>query len=252
MENLFQKMGLYDIWTVLFPGTIFLVGGGRALYDFMASLDQILSTTPHAVGKIGLIFQLHIAIPTDIYELLALLVLSYFWGGILHELSSIMKHKWLYKNGEPSARLLDEKAGILNKQEICRLMPLLKTLNNGRDFSESEPDKLKDESKYIFHRMNKHIQEKKKSGDYVKLNIIYNMCMTLCVDFILFSLGIIAFSLEFLIQQKCKVFFYSLMILTMMIVLGMILLSRGKRYYRYWVRNIVFAYEELCGRNDNN
>lgn len=121
MENLFQKMGLYDIWTVLFPGTIFLVGG-RALYDFMASLDQILSTTPHAVGKIGLIFQLHIAIPTDIYELLALLVLSYFWGGILHELSSIMKHKWLYKNGEPSARLLDEKAGILNKQEICRLM----------------------------------------------------------------------------------------------------------------------------------
>lgn len=147
MENLFQKMGLYDIWTVLFPGTIFLVGG-RALYDFMASLDQILSTTPHAVGKIGLIFQLHIAIPTDIYELLALLVLSYFWGGILHELSSIMKHKWLYKNGEPSARLLDEKAGILNKQEICRLMPLLKTLNNGRDFSESEPDKLKDESKY--------------------------------------------------------------------------------------------------------
>lgn len=176
MENLFQKMGLYDIWTVLFPGTIFLVGG-RALYDFMASLDQILSTTPHAVGKIGLIFQLHIAIPTDIYELLALLVLSYFWGGILHELSSIMKHKWLYKNGEPSARLLDEKAGILNKQEICRLMPLLKTLNNGRDFSESEPDKLKDESKYIFHRMNKHIQEKKKSGDYVKLNIIYNMLM---------------------------------------------------------------------------
>ena len=29
MENLFQKMGLYDIWTVLFPGTIFLVGGGE-------------------------------------------------------------------------------------------------------------------------------------------------------------------------------------------------------------------------------
>ena len=51
MENLFQKMGLYDIWTVLFPGTIFLVGG-RALYDFMASLGQILSTTDPATSSI--------------------------------------------------------------------------------------------------------------------------------------------------------------------------------------------------------
>ena len=170
MEKFFDKMGLYDIWTVLFPGVIFLIGV-RSLYNFMLSLSGLLSTTPGMIGKFGLILQMNIATPSDIYELLVLLAFSYLCGMILHELSSILKHKLIYPKADPRALLLDESAGILSSQELRNLMPLLKSLNNGKDFSQSEPEKLRDESKYLFHRMNKKLQE----------NIIYNMCGTLCI-----------------------------------------------------------------------
>lgn len=244
-------MGLYDIWTVLFPGVIFLIGV-RSLYNFMLSLSGLLSTTPGMIGKFGLILQMNIATPSDIYELLVLLAFSYLCGMILHELSSILKHKLIYPKADPRALLLDENAGILSSQELRNLMPLLKSLNNGKDFSQSEPEKLRDESKYLFHRMNKKLQEKKKSGDYVKLNIIYNMCGTLCIVLAILSLITFAFGGNFFFHKEYFAFLYSLIILGIMIILLLILLFRSKRYYIYWVRNIIFAYEELCWDNNSN
>ena len=244
-------MGLYDIWTVLFPGVIFLIGV-RSLYNFMLSLSGLLSTTPGMIGKFGLILQMNIATPSDIYELLVLLAFSYLCGMILHELSSILKHKLIYPKADPRALLLDENAGILSSQELRNLMPLLKSLNNGKDFSQSEPEKLRDESKYLFHRMNKKLQEKKKSGDYVKLNIIYNMCGTLCIVLAILSLITFAFGGNFFFHKEYFAFLYSLIILGIMIILLLILLFRSKRYYIYWFRNIIFAYEELCWHNNSN
>ena len=244
-------MGLYDIWTVLFPGVIFLIGV-RSLYNFMLSLSGLLSTTPGMIGKFGLILQMNIATPSDIYELLVLLAFSYLCGMILHELSSILKHKLIYPKADPRALLLDVNAGILSSQELRNLMPLLNSLNNGKDFSQSEPEKLRDESKYLFHRMNKKLQEKKKSGDYVKLNIIYNMCGTLCIVLAILSLITFAFGGNFFFHKEYFAFLYSLIILGIMIILLLILLFRSKRYYIYWVRNIIFAYEELCWDNNSN
>ena len=218
----------------------------------MLSLSGLLSTTPGMIGKFGLILQMNIATPSDIYELLVLLAFSYLCGMILHELSSILKHKLIYPKADPRALLLDENAGILSSQELRNLMPLLKSLNNGKDFSQSEPEKLRDESKYLFHRMNKKLQEKKKSGDYVKLNIIYNMCGTLCIVLAILSLITFAFGGNFFFHKEYFAFLYSLIILGIMIILLLILLFRSKRYYIYWVRNIIFAYEELCWDNNSN
>ena len=251
MEKFFDKIGLYDIWIVLFPGVIFLIGI-RSLYDFMISLSGLISITPGMIGKLGLILQMNIATPSDIYELLVLLAFSYLCGMILHELSSILKNRLIYLKADPRTLLLDENAGILNNQELRNLMPFLKSLNNGNDFSQSEPEKLRDESKFLFHRMNKRLQDKKKSGDYVKLNIIYNMCGTLCIVLAILSLITFAFGADFFFHKEYFAFFYSLMILGIMIVLLLILLFRSKRYYRYWVRNIIFAYQELCRDNDSN
>ena len=218
----------------------------------MLSLSGLLSTTPGMIGKFGLILQMNIATPSDIYELLVLLAFSYLCGMILHELSSILKHKLIYPKADPRALLLDENAGILSSQELRNLMPLLKSLNNGKDFSQSEPEKLRDESKYLFHRMNKKLQEKKKSGDYVKLNIIYNMCGTLCIVLAILSLITFDFGGNFFFHKEYFAFLYSLIILGIMIILLLILLFRSKRYYIYWVRNIIFAYEELCWDNNSN
>ena len=243
MEKIFDKMGLYDIWTVLFPGIIFFISVS-SLYNFMIALSGILSTIPETVGNLGIIFQMAIAIPSNIYEFLVFLAFSDLLGLILHELSSILKHKVVYRKGDPRSLLLDETAGILSRQELCCLMPLLKSLNNGNDFTQSDPKKLRDESKFLFNRMNKYLQNQKKSSDYAKLNITYNMCGTLCIAFVLLSFLTLTFGMSFILQKEYVAFFYSLIILGITIALSLILFYRSQRYYRYWVRNIVFAYEE--------
>lgn len=251
MDKFFDKVGLYDIWTVLFPGVIFQIGI-RSLYNFMTSLPQLLSVTPGAVAKLGIFLQMDVVAPSNIFELLVLLTISYLSGLILHELSSFFKHNFVYRNGDPRTLLLNETTGPFNSQELYKLMPLLKSLNDDKDFSAANPEKLREESKFLFHRMNKKLQDIRKAGEYVKLNIIYNMCSTLCMVLTFFSLIVIAFGIEFLFLREISSFIYSIILLGMMIFLLLILFFRSKRYFKYWVRNIVFAYEDLYRNNKDN
>lgn len=251
MDKFFDKVGLYDVWTVLFPGAIFQIGI-KSLYSFMISLPQFLSVTPGTVEKLGIFLQMDVVVPSNIFEFLVLLVISYLCGLILHELSSFLKHSVVYRNGDPRTLLLNETTGMFNSQELYRLMPLFKSLNDNKDFSDSDQEKLRKESKFLFHRMNKKLQGIKKSGEYVKLNIIYNMCNTLCVVLIIFSLVVVAFGIEFLFLREIPSFIYSIILWILMIILLLILFFRSKRYYKYWVRNIVFAYEDLYCNDKNN
>ncbi|MGN9097802.1 hypothetical protein [Flintibacter porci] len=251
MEKFSDKIGLYDIWTVIFPGVVCLIGV-RSIYNFMVSLSESLSITPGIAGKVGLILRINITIPRDIYELFALFAFSYICGLVLQELSSILKHNIIYKTGDPRALLLDKTAGILNEHELDRLLPVFKRLNNGKDFLNLSSEELKEESTYLFHRINKHLQDQKKSNEYVKLNVIYNVCYTLCVVLMLFGFIISSFAINYFFCEQYPSALYSLMLLCIIGVLFWILFSKGKRFYRYWVRNIVFTYEELCGNNCTN
>lgn len=244
MEKFLDKIGLYDIWVVIFPGIACLIGA-RSLYNFMVSLSDLLSITPGIAAKAGLILKIDITIPRDIYELLALLAFSYICGLVLQELSCILKHNIVYRKGDPRALLLDKNAGILNEHELENILPFFIVLNGGRNFSEPSSGKSKVESMYLFHRINKGLQNKKESTDYVKLNIIYNICYTLCVVLVLLGLIILSFVPNYISCQQYSALLYSLMLLAIIISSFWTLLLRGKSFYRYWVRNIVFAYKEL-------
>lgn len=250
MEKIFDRMGLYDIWTVLFPGVVFHIGT-RSLYEFLMSLHNLLLDTPELLGKLGLFLKMNIIIPGNIYEFFIFLVVSYLYGLMLQELSSSLKHMIVYRKGDPRTLLLDETHGPLNSQELHRLMPLLKSLNNGEDFSESDSKKLKEESKYLFNQMNRTLQNMQKSRDYVKLNIIYNMCSTLSLVLAFFALMILTFEIQFLLNTDLSSFYFSLFLLSIIISMFLILHFKSSKYYQYWVRNIIFAYETLCSSNNN-
>ena len=248
MEKFLDKMGLYDLWVVLIPGIIFQFGT-KSLYHFMTTLPGLLTASSGTVEKLGLLLEIDITPPSNIYDFLILLTLSYLCGLILHELSSILKCRIIYRKGDPRTLLLNKTSGTLNCLELHRLMPLLKFLNGGEDFSQSDPEKLKAVSKYLFHQMNQELQSKKKAGDYVKLNIIYNMCATICVVFVFMALIVFAFGAEYLINKEYFSFFYSFIIEGFIIASLLLLISRSKRYYKYWVRNVVFAFEDLYRNN---
>jgi len=243
LDKLIEKMGLYDIWTILFPGAVFLVAI-KTIYNFMLLLpEQILKTT-RVIEKIFIFCEANIYAPGTVYELMIFLLYSYFVGLMLHEISSLFKNRVMYKQGKPIDFLLDSKGGVFEDEEIQILMPMYIQLNGGA-FTLNDNEKQKKESRSLFHKINADLQRKKVASQYVKLNVIYNTCATLGITLI-FILGLVlAFEIEFIILKKFDLIL-SIISLDVILIVGIyILLSRSKRYYKYWTKNIVLAYQNL-------
>lgn len=237
MEKVIERLGLYDIWIMLFPGMIF-ISGSKTLCDYMVKITQTkVCTTYDGVG----FQQLKIFYPTDLYGLFSFIVASYLCGHILHELGSIAKHV-IYKKGKPTELLLEKKSKVLNSLQIQMYSQLFLKLNKNQKFSEDDFEKRREESRNIFNIMNIELQSKGMSSKYVKLNLIYNMCFTLCVAVFLMLMRIILFVFYQYIKTK-NIYICELAgVVIVLISVFLILYFRGKRYYIYWVRNIVMSY----------
>lgn len=243
MEKLIEKMGLYDMWTVLFPGTIFLVAV-KTIYNFMRLLPEQIPKATNLIEKIFIFCNVSIYAPKTVYELLIFLLYSYFIGLILHEISSIFKNSILYKKGKPIDFLLDSKGGVFDDEQIQMLMPMYIHLNGG-DFTLNDNIKQKKESRSLFHKINADLQRRRLASQYVKLNVIYNTCATLGVTVMLILCIALAFEAEFIILKRFDLL-PSIIILDVLLGVGAyILMNRSKRYYKYWTKNIVLAYQDV-------
>ncbi len=249
MDKLIEKLGLYDIWATIFPGGVFLILA-RTLYDFMNTLQDTLSGVDSVVAKLLLVYRARIYVPSTLNELLVFFMLSYVVGSILHELSSIFKHRVLYSAGKPTEFLLESDRGLFSEEEVKQLKAVYRELmetsvNNDDKDDKDDKERLLFKSQKLFHIMNAALQSRKISGQYVKLNVIHNTCLTLSVTLIL-NLGLILmFGSEFLIQGRCD---WILPTISLVATLGIsiaILIKRGKKYHRYWVKNIVFAFCQM-------
>ena len=96
------------------------------------------------------------------------------------------------------------------------------------------------------------MQRRKRANEYVKLNVIYNTCATLGVAIMLILCLALAFEIEFMILKRQDLIL-SFISLDVVLILGIyILLNRSKRYYRYWTKNIVLAYQDLYISEETN
>lgn len=242
LDKLIEKMGLYDIWTILFPGAVFLVAI-KTIYNFMLLLpEQILKTTS-VIEQIFIFCEVNIYAPGTVYELLIFLLCSYFVGLMLHEISSLFKNRVMYKQGKPIDFLLDSKGGVFEEEQIQILMPMYIQLNGGV-FTLNDNEKQKKESRSLFHKINMDLQRKKVASQYVKLNVIYNTCATLGIAIMLILCLVLAFEMEFIILKRFDLIL-SFISLDMVLIVGIyILMSRSRRYYKYWTKNIVLAYQD--------
>lgn len=235
MEKLLERLGLYDIWTIIFPGIVFS-SGLKTLNDYITKIIQAGAASYGACG-----YQLEIFYPKDIYELMSFVTISYLCGLILHELGSMAKHM-IYRNGKPTELLLEKRGKVLNSQQLQMYAPMFLKLNDGQEFSEDDCKKRRKESRNIFGIMNTELQLKGISSKYVKLNLIYNMCFTLCVAIVLLLAYIIIAAIYGYTKRKCVCMEGLFGIAVVLAAACWILYSRAKRYYVYWVRNIVIAY----------
>lgn len=238
-----ERMGLYDIWTILFPGTVFVVAI-KSVYNFMLLLPEQMLNSMSINEQIFILCKISVYTPSTIYNLLIFLIYSYLSGLVLHEISSIFKNSVIYKHGKPTDFLLEPKEGLFNEEQIQKLMPMYVYLS-GDPLPLEDKEKLRKESRLLFHKMNVDLQRRKMASQYVKLNIIYNTSATLGVT-IAFILGIIlSFEIEFIILGELYLLLSFVSLDMMLIIAICILMNRSKKYYKYWVKNIVMAFYDL-------
>ena len=251
MEKIIEKMGLYDIWTVFFPGVVFL-DLVKTLYDFMLTFPGSLSKETTIIEKVFIFCKAKVYIPDTAYELLIMCLCSYLAGLILHEISGLMKNKLVYRKGKPTDFLLDSEQGVFSKEQIEKLIPMYTYLYGG-PLTLNEKENLKKQSHFIFQKINIELQRKKIASQYVKLNIAHNTCATLQVVMILIFCMAILFEIEFVAVFKrydtlCSVISLDLLLLTCIYFLS----NRSIKLYKYWVRNIVLAYQDVYLNKERN
>lgn len=245
MEKIIEKLGLYDIWTITFPGAIFLFAL-KTMYSFFVKLYLNNNSIENWMQDLFMILGVDVYCPETIYELFVFLLLSYATGTILHEIGSLIKKKIIYKNGKPKELLLNSEKGEFSEVQVNNYMSMFLSLHNNISFSSSDQmDKRKEESEMIFNQINTKLQAQNRAAKYVKLNIIHNTCLTLWVATLILLLTTLLFELEFLFTKNWAAIYRSLSIFVILIIIGLILYYRSKKYLAYWTRNIVYAYYEL-------
>lgn len=243
LEKIIEKMGLYDIWTVFFPGVVFLVSV-KTLYNFMLTLPEYILKETSITGRIFIFCKVKVYIPDTVYGLLVMCLCSYLAGLILHEISRLMKNRVVYKKGKPTDFLLDSEEGIFSEEQIQKLMPMYTYLYGG-PLTLNEKEQLKKESHFIFQKINIELQRKKVASQYVKLNIVYNTCAALEVAIILVLCMVIIFEIEFVVLKRYGILLPVIALDIFMIMCIYFLSNRSKKFYKYWVRNIVLAYQDI-------
>ena len=75
LDKMVERMGLYDIWTILFPGTVFVVAI-KSVYNFMLLLPEQMLNSMSINEQIFILCKISVYTPSTIYNLLIFLIYS--------------------------------------------------------------------------------------------------------------------------------------------------------------------------------
>ena len=155
---------------------------------------------------------------------------------------ALIKRKYIYSKGTPIDCMLDPEGNVFDASQIIDYMPMFKKLNGGKDLSELDEPLRRKESRNIFHKINIDLQKKQLANQYVKLNIIHNMCNVLSTSIFIVFLLSATFEIDLLISQNYFLMIDSILYTILLLGLSILLQYRSKKYFVYWVRNMVRAY----------
>lgn len=246
MENIVNKFGGYDFWVIMFPGIV-CVWGTKNYYKICFF---ILNRMEENLSFFEMMSTIQLYVPEDIYSLLGLLICSYLVGTIMHEMSRVIK-KAVFKNGKPTELLLNCNGKVFSCYQIQKMQHTYDQLLRTRERECYKVD-TKEKSKYIFNRMNHSLQNGEKANRYVKLNIIYNMCMSLATVQLYFFVLVSFFVIMMLKNGMNKWIVYFSIIQILLLITFFIFVNRGIQFFRYWTRAIVYSYDNEIRKTEEN
>lgn len=163
MDNLFDKMGLYDFFGILIPGMIFL---GAMIVINLPILDAFY------MPDSGTVF------------VILFIVFSYILGSLIQEVGSLADKKWkLWRDNASKKFLSDSEFGEKEIKDIENLV--YKTIGKQKDGPQKE-NLNEEDCKVTFFECKAMLENKGKMGKADRLDAIY--CMSR--DVIVCNLGI--------------------------------------------------------------
>ena len=220
MDKLSERIGLYDLWVVFFPGII-------SMFELLLFAGTFWSVYRNR----SLFMVLEKIAPDNIQIWIVIIIISIFLGIIIQELGRVLRRVTKYKSAADN--LFDSNNGVLTETERACFRRLFKKYGWSGEYTGS--------SKEIFHRINIDAQEIGVATRYAKLNVLQNMSLSLSASMLCGAVASVSLFVFGIINGRIHIALIMIAILIVCIILMMMFYSRYKRFDRYWVRNIIYA-----------
>lgn len=243
MDKITEKIGSFDLLVTTFPGAYFILFL-KNLYEFLDDITSVPQVNSSFLEDIFLVLDFAPCLPRSVFEFVVFSFASFIVGIILQELSSTIKERIIYRNGKPQQLLLEKDGGTLTLPQLTEFTPTFERLcKNSVLFPEDKNIRMQ-LSQHIFHQINATCQKNGTATKYVKLNIISNMSFSLLLASIILELFIMIYDIQLLILGQPIV--HTLILLLVLVLACCVFYRRGTKYNVFWVRNLIYAYEDSC------
>lgn len=210
MDNIFDKLGLYDFFGLLLPGMFFIVV--LDLIDF-----PLINSFTYP--------------DSEVFRDIGFILVSYICGTIMQEIASFIDdHTKKMRKNATKQFLSDEKFSELERIKI-------KGLVNGLS-EEKDHDSIEDRCRYTYFICKEYLENKEKMKKADKLDAIYAMSRDFTVCNFLLSICILATN----IINKTYTNPWNWLFLLLLVISIFIFYYRAKRYAKMRVRSIIRRY----------
>ena len=214
MENALSRVGLYDFFTILLSGMTAII------IDYCINVDLENNLTKILNDKFS--------------SIIAFLLLSYFIGMILQEISSFLDKKINIFKFRQKARknfLNEHNKVVKNKIELKEYQKLA---NKILEKDQTPEEYTEEECEYVYYYCKTQLELNCKSDKMEKINATYGISRSL-----MFALIIIG--IRYLYYNKSL----NIVIFVVLCVIIALFYERCKRFSEYRVRVILRQYKSL-------
>lgn len=229
MDNVSEKLGLYDFFNVISVGAIFII--------------HILFLFPN------LLIKSFLYIPNDALNFALWLVLSYLFGLLLQEIGSFVDEHAMKIKKEKINNFLKEGIVFDNNTKLNQYRKYAKEILQEMDL-EFEGDFTQEQTAYIYGYIEYYIEHRNRNKKYEKMRALYGMskslfcCMAIILIISVFSLLYVSISSLIYMQTPCTCVIIKNTIILIYAPISMIIYHiRSERCMKYRIRMMMGVYE---------
>lgn len=222
MDNVSEKLGLYDFFNVISVGAIFILHIVFLFPKMLSSYDKMLSD--------------------GVIKFAGLFVLSYLIGLILQEIGAFVDEYWTKSKKNKIRNFLIQENIIDNNVKLAQYQKYAKDILKEKGFGFSK-NLTQEQNEYIYGYIEYYIEHKNRNKKFEKMRALYGMSKSLyCCMGLVVIMCVLGFILT--IIKKYEVGIIKLVLTSVYALISIIIYHfRAERCMKYRIRMMMGVYE---------